>query len=38
LLTLLCHRNCLLAGQLDLAKTHAVKSLARHLEVELQRA
>ena len=37
LLTLLCNGNCLLEGLLGLAKTRAVKSLARHLEAELKR-
>jgi MoxR-like ATPase len=37
LLTLLCNGNCLLEGLPGLAKTRAVKSLARHLEVELKR-
>ena len=37
LLTLLCNGNCLLEGLPGLAKTRAVKSLARHLEAELKR-
>jgi hypothetical protein len=37
LLTLLCNGNCLLECLPGLAKTRAVKSLARHLEAELKR-